>query len=189
MHCQHCVVSLIYSTSARREVGGRWRVSPYPPPAPPVDEETTKGAVSDCTASWWGVFVATSAPPRVDVRVIGRANTPSWVYRRRLTGRLWNTASCLTELHSSSSSRARGTICTPARRARSGCCERTFRSPAARVESSIASPPHRRREEGLAQAADTSITSLAPTLETAASDGSFLTLPQGRPLPAAAATG
>jgi hypothetical protein len=29
-------------------------------------------------------------------RVSGRANTPSWVYRRRLTGRLWNTASCLT---------------------------------------------------------------------------------------------
>jgi hypothetical protein len=31
-----------------------------------------------------------------NVRVSGRANTPSWVYRRRLTGRLWNTASCLT---------------------------------------------------------------------------------------------
>jgi hypothetical protein len=26
----------------------------------------------------------------------GRSNSPSWVYRRRLTGRLWNTASCLT---------------------------------------------------------------------------------------------
>jgi hypothetical protein len=25
-----------------------------------------------------------------------RANTPSWVHRRRLTGRLWNTTSCLT---------------------------------------------------------------------------------------------
>ena len=32
----------------------------------------------------------------IQVRVSGRANTPSWVYRRRLTGRLWNTASCLT---------------------------------------------------------------------------------------------
>jgi hypothetical protein len=29
-------------------------------------------------------------------QVSGRANTPSWVYRRRLTGRLWNTTSCLT---------------------------------------------------------------------------------------------
>ena len=30
-------------------------------------------------------------PPRGDVRVSGRTHTPSWVYRRRLTGRLWNT--------------------------------------------------------------------------------------------------
>jgi hypothetical protein len=37
-----------------------------------------------------------SAAPRVDVRVSGRANTRSWVYRRRLSGRLWNTTSCLT---------------------------------------------------------------------------------------------
>jgi hypothetical protein len=36
------------------------------------------------------------SPPLGDVRVSGRANTPSWVYWRRLTGRLWNTASCLT---------------------------------------------------------------------------------------------
>jgi hypothetical protein len=34
-------------------------------------------------------------PPRGDVRVSGRANTRSWVYRRRLTGRLWNTTSCI----------------------------------------------------------------------------------------------
>ena len=37
-----------------------------------------------------------SSLPGEDVRVSGRANTPSWVYRRRLTGRLWNTAICLT---------------------------------------------------------------------------------------------
>jgi hypothetical protein len=30
------------------------------------------------------------------LRVSGCANTPSWVYRRRLTGRLWITTSCLT---------------------------------------------------------------------------------------------
>jgi hypothetical protein len=35
-------------------------------------------------------------PHRGDVRVSGRANTRSWVYQRRLTGRLWNTASCFT---------------------------------------------------------------------------------------------
>jgi hypothetical protein len=34
-------------------------------------------------------------PPGVDVRVRGLVDTPSWVYRRRLTGRLWSTASCL----------------------------------------------------------------------------------------------
>jgi hypothetical protein len=28
-------------------------------------------------------------------RVSGRGHTPSWVHRRRLTGRLWNTTSCL----------------------------------------------------------------------------------------------
>ena len=33
------------------------------------------------------------SPAPGDVRVSGRANTPSWVYRRRLTGRLWNTTS------------------------------------------------------------------------------------------------
>jgi hypothetical protein len=38
----------------------------------------------------------TRLPPRGDVRVSGLANTPSWVNRRRLTGRLWNTASCST---------------------------------------------------------------------------------------------
>jgi hypothetical protein len=36
------------------------------------------------------------APHPGDVRVSGRAHTRSWVYRRRLTGRLWNTTSCLT---------------------------------------------------------------------------------------------
>jgi hypothetical protein len=41
------------------------------------------------------------APHPGDVRVSGRAHTPSWVYRRRLTGRLWNTTSSLTHsLHS-----------------------------------------------------------------------------------------
>jgi hypothetical protein len=40
--------------------------------------------------------IPTRLPPRGDVRVSGRAHTPSWVYQRRLTGRLWNTASCFT---------------------------------------------------------------------------------------------
>ena len=39
---------------------------------------------------------STRLPPGGIVRVSGRANAPSWVYRRRLTGRLWNTPSCLT---------------------------------------------------------------------------------------------
>jgi hypothetical protein len=40
--------------------------------------------------------IPTRLPPRGDVRVSGRAHTPSWVYQGRLTGRLWNTTSCLT---------------------------------------------------------------------------------------------
>jgi hypothetical protein len=44
----------------------------------------------------WLCFGTNSASPRGDVRVSGRANTPSWEYRIRLTGRLRNTASCLT---------------------------------------------------------------------------------------------
>jgi hypothetical protein len=43
-----------------------------------------------------GVILPNSTPSPGDVRVSGRAHTPSWVYRRRLTGRLWNTTSCLT---------------------------------------------------------------------------------------------
>jgi hypothetical protein len=40
--------------------------------------------------------IPTRLPPRGDVRVSGRAHTPSWVYQGRLTGRLWNTTNCLT---------------------------------------------------------------------------------------------
>jgi hypothetical protein len=40
--------------------------------------------------------IPTRLPPRGDVRVSGRAHARSWVYQRRLTGRLWNTASCFT---------------------------------------------------------------------------------------------
>jgi hypothetical protein len=36
------------------------------------------------------------SPPREGVRVSGCAHTPSWVYRRRLTGRLCYTISCST---------------------------------------------------------------------------------------------
>jgi hypothetical protein len=56
------------------------------------------------SAEWVGVGAMRRAtrrtttrltPPGVDVRVRGLVDTPSWVYRRRLTGRLWSTASCL----------------------------------------------------------------------------------------------
>ena len=35
------------------------------------------------------------APPHPTPRASGRANTPSWVYRRRLTSRPWTTTSCV----------------------------------------------------------------------------------------------
>jgi hypothetical protein len=46
-----------------------------------------------------GLRQPVAAPPRVRLRrraLVDAGNTPSWVYRRRLTGRLWKTASCLT---------------------------------------------------------------------------------------------
>jgi hypothetical protein len=35
-------------------------------------------------------------PPAASRQLHSLTHTPSWVYRRRLTGRLWNTTSCLT---------------------------------------------------------------------------------------------
>jgi hypothetical protein len=46
--------------------------------------------------SFTRLMCRTRTPDDEAARVSGRANTASWVYRRRLTGRLWNTASCLT---------------------------------------------------------------------------------------------
>ena len=57
-----------------------------------VDRTGREPAHAPCVHSF--DLTKLDSPPRV--RVSRRANTPSWLHRRRLTGRLWNIISCLT---------------------------------------------------------------------------------------------
>jgi hypothetical protein len=74
----------------RRLTGRLWNTTSCLTAAP-LTHSLTRPA--GCTGD--GSRAASGTPPAASRPLHSLTHTPSWVYRRRLTGRLWNTTSCL----------------------------------------------------------------------------------------------